>query len=53
MNALTRVVDYGYTGYIFREYLCENELLSKTILAYLSGAQKASIHEIKKMPKIS
>ena len=31
----------------FREYLHENEFLSKTILAYLSGAQMASIHEIK------
>ena len=33
---------------IFREYLCENEFLSKIILACLSGAQKASFHEIKK-----
>ena len=32
---------------IFREYLRENEFLSKTILACLSGAQMASIHEIK------
>ena len=38
---------------IFREYLHENELLSKTILACLSGAQMASIHEIKKFQKIS
>ena len=37
---------------IFREYLRENEFLSKTILAYLSGAQMASIHEIKKWQKI-
>ena len=36
---------------IFREYLRENEFLSKTILACLSGAQMASIHEIKKMAK--
>ena len=33
---------------IFREYLRENELLSKTILACLSGVQMVSIHEIKK-----
>ena len=32
---------------IFREYLRENEFLSKTILACLSGAQMGSIHEIK------
>ena len=38
---------------IFREYLRENEFLSKTILACLSGAQMASIHEIKKCQKIS
>ena len=38
---------------IFREYLCENELLSKTILACLSGAQMALIHEIKKCQQIS
>ena len=38
---------------IFREYLCENEYLSKTILACLSGAQLASIYEIKKLQKIS
>ena len=38
---------------IFREYLRENEFLSKTILACLSGAQMASIHEIKKWQKIS
>ena len=37
---------------IFREYLRENELLSKTILACLSEAQMASIQEIKKCPKI-
>ena len=36
---------------IFREYLRENELLSKTILAFLPGAQMASIHEIKKCQK--
>ena len=36
---------------IFREFLCENELLSKTILACLSGAQMASIHEIKNAKK--
>ena len=30
---------------IFREYLCKNEFLSKAILACLSGAQMASIHE--------
>ena len=36
---------------IFREFLRENELLSKTILACLSGAQMASIHEIKKWQK--
>ena len=29
------------------EYLRENELLSKIILAWLSEAQMASIHEIK------
>ena len=33
---------------IFREFLRENEHLSKTILACLSGVQMASIHEIKK-----
>ena len=38
---------------IFREYLRENEFLSKTILACLSGAQMGSIHEIKKWQKIS
>ena len=38
---------------IFREYLHENEFLSKTILACLSGAQMASFHEIKKWQKIS
>ena len=38
---------------IFREYLCENELLSKTILACLSGAQMALIHGKKKCQKIS
>ena len=32
---------------IFREFLRENELLSKSILACLSGAQMASSHEIK------
>ena len=32
---------------IFREYLRENEFLSKTILACISRAQMASIHEIK------
>ena len=31
----------------FLEYLQENEFLSKTIFACLSGAQMASIHEIK------
>ena len=36
---------------IFREFLRENELLSKTILACLSGAQMASIHEIKNAKK--
>ena len=36
---------------IFREYLRENELLSKTILAYFSGAQMATIHEIKNAKK--
>ena len=36
---------------IFREYLCENELLSKTILACLSGSQLALIHEIKNANK--
>ena len=36
---------------IFREFLRENELLSKTILAYLSGAQMALIHEVKKCQK--
>ena len=35
------------------EYLGENEFWSKTILACLSGAQMASIHEIKKLQKIS
>ena len=39
-------------SHIFCEYLCENEVLSKTILAYLSGAQIASIYEIKKGKKI-
>ena len=39
---------------IFREYLGENEFLSKTILACLSGAyQMGSIHEIKIWQKIS
>ena len=38
---------------IFREFLRENEFLSKTILACLSGAQMAYIHEIKKLLKIS
>ena len=38
---------------IFREFLRENELLAKTILTCLSGAQMASIHEIKKYQKIS
>ena len=38
---------------IFREYLRENEFLSKTILACLSGAQMDYIHEIKKWQKIS
>ena len=33
---------------IFHKYLRENELLSKTNLAYLLGAQMVSIHEIKK-----
>ena len=36
---------------IFREFLSENEFLSKTILACLLGAQMDSIHEINKMPK--
>ena len=36
---------------IFREYLRENEFLSKTILVCLSGAQMASIHEIKNAKK--
>ena len=36
---------------IFPEYLSENELLSQTILAWLSGAQMASIHEIKNAKK--
>ena len=39
--------------YILFYLICENELLSKTILACLSGAQVASIHEIKKCQKIS
>ena len=38
---------------IFREYLRENEFLSKTIFAFLSEAQMASIHEIKKWQNIS
>ena len=38
---------------LFCKYLRENELLSKTISAWLSGAQMASIHEIKKCQKIS
>ena len=33
------------------EYLRENKFFRKTILAYLSGAQKASIHEIKNHQK--
>ena len=37
----------------FPEFLSENEFLSKTISACLSGAQMASIHEIKKCQKIS
>ena len=38
---------------IFREFLRENELLSKTILAYLSGAQKKiSWHCPFKLPPI-
>ena len=36
---------------IFRGDLCENEFLSKTILACLSGAQMALIHEIKNAKK--
>ena len=32
---------------ILREYLRKNEFLSKTLLACLSGAQMASIHEKK------
>ena len=36
---------------IFRNYLRKNEFLSKTILACLSGAHMASIHEIKKCKK--
>ena len=36
---------------IFRKYLRENEFLSKTMLACLSGAQMASIHKIKKMAR--
>ena len=36
---------------IFCEFLRENKLLSKTILACLSGAQMASIHEIKNAKK--
>ena len=38
---------------LHRVQLRENELLSKTILACLSGAQMASIHKIKKCQKIS
>ena len=38
---------------IFRENLCENKVLSKTILACSSGAQMALTHEIKKCQKIS
>ena len=38
---------------IFCEYFRKNKFLSKTILACLSGAQMASIHEIKKWQKIS
>ena len=37
----------------FHEYLREDELLSKISIACLSGAQMASIHEIKKCKKIS
>ena len=36
---------------IFCKFLRENELLSKTTLACLSGVQMASIHEIKKCQK--
>ena len=38
---------------VFREYFRENEFLSKTILACLSGARMGLIHEIKKYQKIS
>ena len=38
-------------SHLFREYLRENEFLSKTILACFLGAQMASIHEIKKDKK--
>ena len=36
---------------IFREFLRQNEHVSKSILACLSGAQMASIHEIKNSKK--
>ena len=38
-------------SHLFREYIGENEFLSKTILTCLSGAQKCSIHEMKKWQK--
>ena len=38
---------------IFRKYIRENEILSKTSLACFLGAQMASIDEIKKYHKIS
>ena len=43
--------DSEWSQIVIHEYLCENELLSKTILACLSGTQMALIHEIKKTNK--
>ena len=51
MNHFDSVQANTAQSQIFREFLRENELLSKTILACLSGAQMASIHEIKKCQK--
>ena len=52
LRAVSHCAESNFSNFEF-EYLRETEVLSKTILAYLSGAQMGLIHEIKIWQKIS